>query len=89
MPDIPTYKELNYPLVLTMYYGLIGPAGLPAEVTATWEKVLQEIMATPAWADFMKTIKASSTFQNSENLTKSSINMYREVGGQVQSLGLK
>lgn len=89
MPDIPTYKELNYPLVLTMYYGLIGPAGLPAEVIATWEKVLQEIMATPAWADFMKTIKASSTFQNSENLTKSSISMYQEVGRQVQSLGLK
>jgi tripartite-type tricarboxylate transporter receptor subunit TctC len=87
MTDIPTFKELNYPLALSMFFGLVGPAKLPVEVTATWEKLLQEIIATPAWADLMKTFKATSAFQNSSDFTKTCTEMYREVGTQVRALG--
>ncbi len=89
MPDVPTFKELNYPLTLSMFFGIIGPANLPIEVVAKWEKVLQEIMTLPGWTDVMKTFGANSAFQNSKDFTKTSTEMYREIGKQVAILELK
>jgi tripartite-type tricarboxylate transporter receptor subunit TctC len=46
-PDVPTFKELGYDLVATNWFGLAGPAGLPADIV---RKVNQEIniaMAKP------------------------------------------
>jgi tripartite-type tricarboxylate transporter receptor subunit TctC len=41
-PDIPTVGELGYPsLQLQNWYGLFGPAGLPADVAAAWERELR------------------------------------------------
>src|SRR5882757_3399844 len=45
--DVPTFKELGYDLVATNWFGLAGPAGLPADIV---RKVNQEIniaMAKP------------------------------------------
>jgi tripartite-type tricarboxylate transporter receptor subunit TctC len=50
LPDIPTYKQLNYPLAPTIFFGLSGPAGLPKNVIATWD-------------DTMRTITSSEQFQ--------------------------
>jgi tripartite-type tricarboxylate transporter receptor subunit TctC len=39
-PDIPTFKELGYDMVATLWFGLAGPANLPKDIT---EKVNAEI----------------------------------------------
>ena len=39
-PDIPTFKELGYDMVATLWFGLAGPAHLPKDIT---EKVNAEI----------------------------------------------
>jgi len=39
-PDIPTFKELGYDMVATLWFGLAGPAHLPTDIT---EKVNAEI----------------------------------------------
>jgi tripartite-type tricarboxylate transporter receptor subunit TctC len=41
-PDIPTVVELGYPtLELQNWYAFFGPAGLPADVAAAWERELR------------------------------------------------
>ena len=35
--ELPTFKELGYPLSTEAIYGLFGPAKLPTEVVAYWE----------------------------------------------------
>jgi tripartite-type tricarboxylate transporter receptor subunit TctC len=41
-PDIPTVVELGYPaLELQNWYAFFGPAGLPPEVAAAWERELR------------------------------------------------
>jgi tripartite-type tricarboxylate transporter receptor subunit TctC len=45
--DVPTFKELGYDLVATNWFGLAGPAGLPAEIVrkVNWE--INAAMAKP------------------------------------------
>mgnify|MGYP000867395342 CR=1 FL=1 len=49
LPDVPTVVEAGYPqLVAENYFGVSGPAGLPAEVTERLGKALAAIVADPA-----------------------------------------
>jgi tripartite-type tricarboxylate transporter receptor subunit TctC len=51
LPDVPTVVELGWPqLVAENYFGVSGPAGLPAEVTDKLGKALAAIVADPAIA---------------------------------------
>jgi tripartite-type tricarboxylate transporter receptor subunit TctC len=50
LPDVPTVAELGYPGYESTYWlGILGPAGMPAEVVATLEKVFLEICADPVF----------------------------------------
>lgn len=49
LPDVPTTTELGYPqLVAENYFGVSGPAGLPADVVATLTAALDKVVADPA-----------------------------------------
>jgi tripartite-type tricarboxylate transporter receptor subunit TctC len=49
LPDVPTVVELGLPqLVAENYFGVSGPAGLPAEVSDKLAKTLATIVADPA-----------------------------------------
>jgi tripartite-type tricarboxylate transporter receptor subunit TctC len=49
LPDVPSVVELGYPqLVAENYFGVSGPAGLPAEVTDKLGKAIAGILADPA-----------------------------------------
>ncbi len=52
LPNVPTVAELGYPEYESIYWlGILGPAGMPADVVATLEKVMLDICKDP---DFVK-----------------------------------
>ena len=52
VPDVPTLKELGYPIVVGTGRGFALPAGVPPEAVATMEKVMQRVHDSAAWRDF-------------------------------------
>jgi tripartite-type tricarboxylate transporter receptor subunit TctC len=50
-PNVPSFKELGYDLVATNWFGLAGPAGLPAEIVQKVNRVINTGMAQPANQD--------------------------------------
>ncbi|MBL8287272.1 MAG: tripartite tricarboxylate transporter substrate binding protein [Rubrivivax sp.] len=51
LPEVPSVVEIGYPqLVAENYFGVSGPAGLPAEVTDKLGRALAAIVADPAIA---------------------------------------
>lgn len=49
LPDVPTTTELGLPqLVAENYFGVSGPAGLPAEVVNTLTAAIDKVVADPA-----------------------------------------
>lgn len=48
LPDLPTSKELGYPgMLMGNWYGMLAPAGVPADALATLEKAMQEAIKGP------------------------------------------
>jgi tripartite-type tricarboxylate transporter receptor subunit TctC len=49
MPDVPTMAEagVKSDVQLGFWFGVFGPAGLPADVVATWNKALAQVLAKP------------------------------------------
>lgn len=52
-PDIPTFRDLGYDVVIENWTGLSGPAGMDPEMVQTIHDTVEEIMAIPAVIDQM------------------------------------
>jgi tripartite-type tricarboxylate transporter receptor subunit TctC len=46
-PDVPTFSELGYDLIVTNWFALAGPAGLPAEIVRKVNREINVAMAKP------------------------------------------
>ncbi|MFN0185852.1 MAG: Bug family tripartite tricarboxylate transporter substrate binding protein, partial [Aquabacterium sp.] len=65
LPDVPTVVELGFPqLVAENYFGVSGPAGLPAEVTDRLGKALAAIVADPAIVRRFEELGITARHQN-------------------------
>ncbi|RKQ35735.1 tripartite tricarboxylate transporter substrate binding protein [Oceanobacillus halophilus] len=51
-PDVPTMDELGYDLDITAMIGIGGPKGLPSEVEAKWEDVINKTLKDPKLIEF-------------------------------------
>jgi tripartite-type tricarboxylate transporter receptor subunit TctC len=48
LPDVPTTVELGFPdLVMPQWYGLLAPAGLPADVRKAFEAQVLAVLRSP------------------------------------------
>jgi len=51
LPDLPTAAELGYPnMLMSNWYGMLAPAGLPPALQQQYEAAMLETMASPAIA---------------------------------------
>ena len=89
MPQVPTFKELGYPISVTTTYGLFGPAGLPRDVITWWETLIKEMMESPAYAATVKKMRFTPYYEDSPTFTRSVADGYRRFGQAVEELGLR
>ena len=48
VPDLPTFRELGYPdLVATTWFGVSGPAGVPADIVSKLNAAVVKVLALP------------------------------------------
>jgi tripartite-type tricarboxylate transporter receptor subunit TctC len=88
-PDVPTYKQLGWPVGVPVFYGLVAPAGVPAPVVAKWDALGKEMMTAPGYADLIAKLVSSASYQDSKAFTETVVGSYREMGELVPKLGLK
>jgi tripartite-type tricarboxylate transporter receptor subunit TctC len=88
-PDLPTFKDLGYPLSTEAIYGLYGPAKLPSEVVAYWEAVAKDMMRTDEFRNVLKTINAGPVYMGSSEFTQNVMENYRKLVEAIETLGLK
>jgi tripartite-type tricarboxylate transporter receptor subunit TctC len=56
LPDVPSTAELNFPKLMVLnWWGISGPAHLPAEIKATLLKNISQSLADPRFLESMKT----------------------------------
>ena len=88
-PEVPTYKELGWPIGVPIFYGIAAPAGLTANVVARWETLGKDLVTAPGYNDLMTKLSSSASYKNSKDFTATVVASYREMGVLVPKLGLK
>ena len=86
-PDLPTFKELNYPISTEAIYGLFGPANLPREVVTYWDAATREMMATDEFKATLKTASANAAYMDSADFTANVTQNYGKLGDTIKTLG--
>jgi tripartite-type tricarboxylate transporter receptor subunit TctC len=58
-PTVPTFREAGVDLVVTVWFGLCGPAGLPADIADRLHAETQAMLATPEAAAMLASLHSA------------------------------
>jgi tripartite-type tricarboxylate transporter receptor subunit TctC len=87
-PEVPTFGELGFPLILPIFLGIGGPAGLPADVVKWWEDTIRDLSRTPEFGAMMARYYSPVEFLDSAAFTQRIRTAYAETGKAVRELGM-
>jgi len=65
-PEIPTWKEQGFDVVLQHWRGVMGPPGMTANEIAFWDEALSKMTETKEWKQTLKEYNWTSFYNNSE-----------------------
>jgi tripartite-type tricarboxylate transporter receptor subunit TctC len=87
-PQVPTLKELGYNVVSYSPLGIIGPKGIPKEITAKLHDVFKKAMEDTEFQAIMKKFDMSLLYLNPEDYENFFRKDSEQIGKLVQKLGL-
>lgn len=82
------FSELGFPLVLPIFLGLGGPAGLPPDAVKFWEDAMRDLTKTAEFATMMGRYFAATEFLDSAAFTKRINDANASTGAAVRELGM-
>ncbi len=88
-PEVPTYKELGWPIGVPSFYGIAGPAGIPPAIVKRWEEGAQAMVTDPKFIDLMGKLSTTAAFKDSAAFTGTLVQTYQDMGRLIPALGLK
>lgn len=62
MPDVPTFREQGYDVLMSSERGLGAPRGIPDEIAGRLEEVIAKVIATPEWAERVRQLELAMAF---------------------------
>jgi tripartite-type tricarboxylate transporter receptor subunit TctC len=87
-PNIPTYKELGYPLSPTIFFGMAAPAGIPVGVIETWENTLKTISESEAFQEVTRRLNGNVTYLNHEEFEALVLSDIVSTRNALETLGM-
>ncbi|MDA8228325.1 MAG: tripartite tricarboxylate transporter substrate binding protein [Desulfitobacterium hafniense] len=78
-PNVPTLKESGYDLSFGVWRSLVGPKGIPADITSKLEASVKKAVESEDFKKFMSDSGYGITYMNSADLTKLMTNQEKEL----------
>ena len=89
-PDAPTVAEQGLPdFSVTLWLGISGPAGLPAEVTRRLGKALQQVSALPEVHKRLSALGYILDYRNAERFRQQILADHRKYGEVILEAGIQ
>lgn len=88
-PDAPVLTEKGYPIAPAIFFGLAGPAGLPADVLAKWDEVLPKVIASPEFQQLAEQRKWSVSHAGHAEFTRIVESDYAAAKKAIADIGMK
>jgi tripartite-type tricarboxylate transporter receptor subunit TctC len=89
LPDVPTAKELGFPVALDMWRGIAVPEGTPKPVIAKLQQAIADSVQSPAFADAGKTIGFTPAYLPAEDFGALIASDDAKLAQVMAELGLK
>lgn len=88
LPNVPTMKELGFPIVVGTGRGLAMPAGVPREAVTAVENMLRRAMKSKLWIDYSASNNFEENFLDGAQFRKYLDSRREEFRGFLQHVGL-
>jgi putative tricarboxylic transport membrane protein len=88
LPEVPTMKELGYPIVVGTGRGLALPAGVPKEAVATLEGMVRRAITSKIWKDYSAANNFEENFLDGAQFRKYLDSRREEFRGFLLHVGL-
>ncbi|MBR0660947.1 tripartite tricarboxylate transporter substrate binding protein [Neoroseomonas oryzicola] len=62
MPDVPTFREEGFNVLMSSERGIGAPRGIPDEVAGRLEDAIAKVIATPEWAERVRQLELAMAF---------------------------
>jgi tripartite-type tricarboxylate transporter receptor subunit TctC len=62
MPDVPTFRELGYDVIMTSERGIGAPRGVPDEIAQALQDAITRVVAKPEWAEKARQLELPMAF---------------------------
>ena len=89
IPDVPTMKELGYPVVSSAFGGLFGPKGLPPEVVRKVEAACEKVANDPRYQQKLRELSQEPVYRAGAAFAKVLADDYATKGDVVQRARIK
>ena len=89
LPDVPTLKESGIPIVGDAFFGLYGPPGMPADLTARVSRAVADALKQPDVSDKIYSLGLTPAYGSGEELAATQATHLKRWEGPVKSSGFK
>ena len=87
-PDVPTLKELGYPMVYDSPFGIAGPKGMDPKIVAKLHDAFKKALEDPAVITTLAKYDMVPNYKNTEDYKKFVIEVTESERKVIDSLGL-
>ena len=67
LPDVPTFREQGYDVVIDGWYVFVGPKNMPPAQVAYWDAIFAKTVQTDEWKKFVETTGWEPGYKNSRD----------------------
>ena len=87
-PEIPTLRELGYPIEVSQFNGIIGPKNLPEQIQKKLEAAFTRAIRDPSFTPALNNASYEFVYKNSEDFGKLIKEEYKRAEKELRELGL-
>jgi tripartite-type tricarboxylate transporter receptor subunit TctC len=89
IPDVPTVRELGYPVVSSAFGGLLAPKGLPADIATKIEGACEKTVADERYRRAVRDASQQPVYRSGADFAKVLRDDYAIKGDVVKRAGIK
>ncbi|MGH3386231.1 MAG: tripartite tricarboxylate transporter substrate binding protein [Nocardioidaceae bacterium] len=86
--EVPTAVESGYDVTLANWRCVYGPADMPENAVAYWEKTLKSMVETKTWEDMATKNQWETTFNTGDDLDELVASTYQEIEDAYKATGV-
>ncbi|WP_179106887.1 tripartite tricarboxylate transporter substrate binding protein [Variovorax sp. KK3] len=87
-PDVPTYKELQFPVSVPIFYGIAGPAGMPEDAVKAWEAAGRDMVAEASFREMLGKLSGTGAYMDATAFGRTIADVNRKMAKLVPGLKL-